>query len=233
MVELSFACLDAAPARYAAAPTIEFRLRISETAGAGVGAIALRSQLRIQPLRRRYSDAEGRRLADLFGESARWAESMKPMQFATVPTMVPGFAGSTEAVLEVPCSYDLEVATGRYFHALDGGDIPLVFLFSGTIFTTGDHGMVVQQVPWHCESEYGLPVRVWRDLMDSYFPDSGWLRLRRDTLHALGAFKSRYAVPTWDHTVAALLDKAGEAVHIDKAGEAVPLNKVGEVSSES
>jgi hypothetical protein len=207
MVALSFDCLDAAPQRYAAGPTLVFRLRISETSGAAIGALALRTQLRIQPLRRRYSEPEGRRLADLFGVPQRWAESMKPMQFATVPTMVGAFTGSTEVDLEVPCSYDLEVSVGRYFHALDDGDVPLLMLFSGTVFGSTGQGLRVEPVPWHHETEYRLPVRVWRDLMDQYFPDSGWLRLHRETLHALGDFKTRRALPTWDQTIQALLDR--------------------------
>jgi len=46
--------------------------------------------------------------------------------------------------------------------------------------------------------------------MELYFPDSGWLLLRRGTVDALGRFKSRHAVPTWDDTLSALLRQAGE-----------------------
>lgn len=212
MAELAFDCLDVAPQRYAAAPTLTVRLRITETSGQRVHAIALRCQIRIQPHRRHYSAAEAERLVDLFGETPRWGDTLKPLQFTTVSTMVPRFAGSVDVELPVPCTYDLEVAATKYFHGVDDGEVPLLLLFSGTVFTRGPEGMAVDQVPWHKEADYRMPVRVWRELMDLYFPDSGWVRLRRDTLDALGRFKSQQAIPTWDETLQALLEKVGEAV---------------------
>ena len=41
---------------------------------------------------RRYTAAEAERLADLFGETSRWADTLKPMQFATVSAMVMAWA---------------------------------------------------------------------------------------------------------------------------------------------
>ena len=212
MVELVFDCLDVRPQRYAAAPTLDFRLRMSETTGEDVHAIALRCQVRVEPQRRRYSPAEGERLHDMFGDRSRWGETLKPFQFVSTTAMVPSFRGSIEIDLPVPCTYDLEVASGQYFHALDDGEVPLLLLFSGTVFAKGEAGrLAVAQVPWHKECAYRMPVRVWRDLMDMYFPHTGWVRLHRDTLGALGRFKSRRALPTWDDTMAALLEQAGEA----------------------
>jgi hypothetical protein len=47
--------------------------------------------------------------------------------------------------------------------------------------------------------------------MDLYFPNSGWLRLHRDTLDALGTYKATRAVATWDQAIEKLLKEAGEA----------------------
>jgi hypothetical protein len=210
MSELAFDCLGARAERYAAAPTLVLRLRLAETSGQRVHAIALRCQLRIEPQRRRYSDEEAERLLDLFGEPHRWGDTLKPLQFATVSQMVPGFSGSLELDLPVPCTYDLEVAATRYFHALRDGEIPLLLLFSGTVFLQRPGGFAVEQVPWHKEASYRLPVAVWREMMDRYFPNSGWLRVRRETLDALQRFKSRQALPTWDLALEALLKRAGE-----------------------
>jgi hypothetical protein len=55
-----------------------------------------------------------------------------------------------------------------------------------------------------------MPVRVWRDLVDLYFPNSGWLRLERDTLGALANFKSAGSFLTWDEAVWSLLVRSGE-----------------------
>jgi hypothetical protein len=209
MVDLVFDLLDGRAEPYAAAPTLAFRLRISETSGARVHTIALRCQIRIEPLQRSYTDDEAERLVELFGERPRWAHTLKPMQFAIIAVQVPSFTGSVEVDVPVPGTYDFEVATAKYFHALLVDEIPLLMLFSGTVFTDGPTGYAVAQVPWHCEARYRLPVSVWRDLMDMYFPNSGWIRLRRDTLDALNRFKVGRAIPTWDQAIDELLAARG------------------------
>jgi uncharacterized protein DUF6084 len=210
MSELVFECVDARPERYAAAPTIQFRLRVSETTGERVHAVVLRCQMRIQPQRRGYSDAEAELLSDLFGERPRWGDTLKPLQFTNVSLMVPEFQGTTELDMPVSCTYDFEVAASKYFHALDDGEVPLLMLFSGTVFLRAASGFSVEPVPWEKEASYRLPVPVWREVMDLYFPNSAWIRMRRETLDALQGFKSRMALPTWDDALEMLLKQAEE-----------------------
>jgi hypothetical protein len=204
--ELVFDCVGAHADRYAVTPGMTLQLRIAETTGERVDAIALRCQIRIEPVRRRYSAEEAARLYDLFGETDRWSDTLKPLQLATLSTMVPGFSGSTTIDLALPCTYDLEIASTKYFQGLADGVVPLLLLFSGTVFTTRDGGLQVQQVPWSKETSYGLPVKVWRETVDAHFPNSGWLRVHRDTLDALQRFKSRNALPSWDSTLLALIE---------------------------
>ena len=208
MSELVFDCTDAAPDAYAAAPTLVFRLRIAETTGQPIGGIMLRAQLRIEPLKRRYSDAEGERIGDLFGERARWGDTMKPLQFANVTQMVPAFSHSVEVDLPVPLTYDFDVATAKYFHGLEEGEIPFVILFSGTALLDQGGSLSIEQIPWHKETTYRLPVKLWRETMDLHFPSSTWIRIQRDTLDSLQRFKSRLTLPTWDETIEALLKRA-------------------------
>jgi Family of unknown function (DUF6084) len=208
MAELVFDCVDVRSDRYAAGPTLNFRLRIAETTGEPVHAIALRCQVRIEPQKRRYTPAEAHQLNDLFGGMSRWADTLKPLQFAMTSVMVPSFTGSVETDMPVPCTYDLDIASTRYFHALDEGEIPLLLLFSGTLFTRGTTGFSVTQVPWHKEASYRLPVTEWRAMMDRFFPDSGWLRLSRATLQELGEFKNSRALPTWEQVITTLLHEA-------------------------
>lgn len=210
MSELVFDCVDAQAERYAAAPTMTLKLRLSETTGARVHAIALRSQIRILPQRRHYSAAESERLLELFGEPSRWGETLKPLQFANVAVMLPGFSGSLDFDLPVPLTYDFEVVSAKYFHALDDGLIPLLLLFSGTVFTRGESGFAVEQVPWHKEASYALPATVWREVMDRYFPNSGWIRVRRDTLDGLQRYRTDQALATWDEALERLLKPEGE-----------------------
>jgi hypothetical protein len=211
VTELVFDCVGARAERWAVAPTMTFLLKVAETAGEAVHGIALRCQIRIEPVKRRYSDAEGEGLADLFGERARWGDTMKPLQLAFAAQMVPSFSGSIEIELPVPFTYDFEVATSKYFHALEDGDIPLLLLFSGTIFVKSDEGFRVEQVPWHKESAFRLPVATWREMMDTHFPNSAWIRIRRDTMDALSRFRSDRALPGWDETLDALLGERNGA----------------------
>lgn len=210
MAELSFTCLDVQYERYAMAPTLLFRLRVNAAAGQRVRAIALRCQIRIEPAQRGYGEEEAERLLELFGERARWGDTLKPFQFANTSTVVASFTESIEVDVTVPCSYDMEVTAGRYFQGLQDGEIPFILLFSGTIFGDGENGMWIEQVPWHAEAKYRMPVAVWRDMVDSHFPGSGWLRLRRDTIDALADFRATCALPTWDDAVIAALDATRE-----------------------
>jgi hypothetical protein len=205
VAELVFDCIGAAPDKFAVAPSMSLKLRISETTGQRVDAIALRCQIRIEPARRRYSPEEAERLNDLFGDTARWADTLKPMQFTTVATMVPGFTGSTEVDLPILFTYDLEIGTTRYFTGLEDGEIPLLLLFSGTVFATVDGKLSIQQVPWSKEAHYRLPLTTWQEAIDVHFPDSAWIKMSRSTLDELLSYKSRAALPTWDATITALL----------------------------
>jgi hypothetical protein len=226
MAQLSFGCGEVRAARHTATPTLSFPLTITESVGVRIHAIALRCQIRIEPHRRRYSATEARRLSDLFGDPSRWADTVKPIQLAMVSAMVPGFTSVTEIDLEVPCTYDLEVASARYLRALDDAPVadntvadntavdntvPLLLLFSGTVFIANGDRFSVELIPWSSEATCRMPVRAWQDLVDEHFPGSAWLRCGRDTLDALAAFKASRALPTWDATLTELLKEAGEA----------------------
>jgi len=210
VADLQFSVEDMVPERYALAPLLNLRLRITERSGARVHAMALRCQIRIEPFRRSYDAEEAERLADLFGERVRWGDTLKPMQLCTIETMVPGFTETLDTTFQVPCTYDTEIAAAKYFHSLRGGDVPLLMLFSGTVFVDGGNGFFVEQVPWDREANYRLPVKVWRDLMDLHFPGTGWLTMRIETLDALLRYKSRHGLPTWDQALGMLLKEAGE-----------------------
>jgi hypothetical protein len=200
-----FECVGARGERYAVTPTMALTIRLAETSGVSVHAFALRCQIWIEPRRRRYTAAEAERLADLFGDASRWDQTLRPMHLTTVSTLVPGFTGTSEVDLPVPCTYDLEVASTRYFYALDDGTVALRLLYSGTAFLDHGSGFTVQQLPWSAESRYRMAVTVWREMVERDFPDSAWLRCSRHTLDALGRYKSRHALATWDQTIQTLL----------------------------
>jgi hypothetical protein len=207
---LSFEVIGAAPEAHAAVPTIVFAMRARETSGAEVHAMVLRTQIRIEPHKRRYSPEEESRLFELFGPSPCWGDSLRPFLWTHASCTTPGFRGEIDVPLSVECTYDFEVAAAKYMHSLGDGDIPLILLFSGTVFSRGPAGLSVEPIGWEQETSFRLPVGVWRATMDRFFPGSGWIRLDRDVLDALSAYKASKALPTWDRAVEKLLEQAGE-----------------------
>lgn len=214
---LRFACTGARPEPFAAGPSLEFDLRIAEADGIDdsgraakrVHSVALRVQIRIEPRGRAYSAEESAKLVDLFGEPSRWGQTLNPLQLATVGTTVSGFTGETTALLIVPLTYDLDIAAAKYFHGLAGGEVPLLMLFTGTLYYAGPHGVQVGLVPWHEEARFALPVATWRAAMDDHYPDSTYVRVSTRTLDALSAYRSERVIPTWDDTFERLLKEAG------------------------
>lgn len=212
---LTFEVVDSYAEPYAAQPTIVLRLGITTPDDQPVHALSLACQIRIEPQRRTYSPVEEERLYELFGQTPQWGDSLRPFLWTHVAAMVTGFRGSTEIDLTVACSYDMEVAGVRYLHALAGGELPLVLLFSGTAFGPNTGGGVgggfsARPVSWSDEASYQMPVQVWRDMMDQYFPNSGWLRLTRETFDDLARFKGGLGLATWDQAVERLLKEAQE-----------------------
>lgn len=216
MLTYEFAITDVRPDPSAAVPTLVFRLRIAVSDDARVQSILLRTQVRIEPELRHYDDDEQARLYDLFGHPAQWSHTLKPFLLCHLTTGVSSFDGSCEIDLHVPVSYDLEVTAGSYLHSVRSGSIPLIFLFSGTVFLRGDNGVQINQIPWDCDARFAMPSEIWTSLMDAFFPDSGWVRLSRETIDALRVIKSVGAIPTWDGVMRALLQSQPQ--HEDVVG---------------
>ncbi|MFD5906081.1 DUF6084 family protein [Streptomyces microflavus] len=207
MTDLDFRCTGVRPEPFGASPTLLFDLRIEELDHQPVHAVVLRCQIRIEPAQRTYDPDEVDMLGDLFGEPSRWSSTLKPLQFAHASITVPAFTGTTHVDLPVPCTYDTEVASASYFRALARGEIPLLMLFSGTVFT-GRNGFRAEPIPWHKETSCLMPVEVWRELIESYFPNTGWLRLRKDSLESLRRYRSARALPSWEQVFEELLASA-------------------------
>jgi uncharacterized protein DUF6084 len=201
--DLAFAVIDGARLEHAAAPTLRFGLRV-DSGGAAVRSVLLDTQIRIAATRRAYAHESDDRLFELFGARADWSTTLRSLLWTRTTLVVPPFTGTTDVDLLVPCTYDLDVTATRYFDALADGDVPLEFLFSGTVFYSADDGRLqTARLSWELEAEYRLPVSVWRETMDHHFRGTAWLRMDRESHDRLVAFKARRALPTW----AAALDE--------------------------
>ena len=218
MPDLNFQVEKAEPEPFAVGPLLLFKLRISQSAAPDeppppIHAVALRCQIRIEPARRRYATAEQERLLDLFGKPDRWGQTLRATLWTHTSVVVPPFTTSAVVDLPVPCTYDFNVAATKYFYALEDGEVPLLILFSGTIFhEVEDRGLQVAQIPWEKEASFRLPVQVWKQMMDLYYPNSAWLCLRKDVFDRLYQYKSRRGLPTWEHALDSLLSTADERV---------------------
>jgi hypothetical protein len=213
MPDLSFQIEGAQAVEYAAAPLLGFDLRVTNTGSERIHTIALRCQIRIEAARRRYDARDQERLEDLFGEPHRWGQTLRSMLWTQASAIVPGFTGATRVELQVPCTFDFNVAAVKYFDGLRDGEIPLSFLFSGTVFYESEAGgLQVAPISWDKEAAFRLPVKPWKQMMDLYYPNSAWLCLRRDVFERLHRHKVRMGTPTWEEMLERLLAAVEEEV---------------------
>ncbi len=207
--ELEFAITASGHLAYSAVPTIVFSAEVTDLAQARIQSIALTTQVMIDPARRGYEPETRERLAELFGAPASWAPSTQGLAWARVSTVVPAFTGATPFALELPCTYDLEVAAAKYFYAVEDGSVPLSFHFNGTIFYEGAAGALqVAPVPWSASAQFRMPVAVWRAMIAEHYPGGGWIRLSDETLQRLNARRAARGLPSFDTCVEELLDDA-------------------------
>jgi hypothetical protein len=208
--ELRFTVLGCEPLPHAAAPTLRFSLAV-DAGGAPVRSVMLEVQIRIAATQRSYSDAEQAQLGDLFGAPHQWRDTLRGLLWTHATVVIAPFQGATVVDLLVPCTYDFDVAAAKYLAGLADGEIPLELLFSGTVFYAGAGGALqINRISWSAEAGHRLPVRVWRETMERYFPHSAWLRLDREQFERLVAFRARHALTGWDAVVDALLERSGD-----------------------
>jgi hypothetical protein len=213
MPNLDFSVEGAEVLRFAAVPSLLFKLRIANLEEEPIRSVALNTQIRIAATQRHYDAAEQERLLELFGEPSRWKDTLRSLLWTHTVVHVPPFSGSTVADMPVTCTYDLEVVAAKYFYALEDGEVPLEFLFSGTIFYAGEDGRLqVARISWKKDAEFRLPVRLWKEMMERYFPNSAWIRLHRDAFDQLYDYKIRRGLPTWETAIEALLHASEQEV---------------------
>jgi hypothetical protein len=211
MPDLDFAVEGAEMVTFAVAPTLALKLRITDSGEEPVHAVMLDCQVRIEAPRRRYVPAERERLGELFGDPSRWSQTLRSLLWTHASVNVPPFTGSVLVDLRLPCTYDFNVQVTKYFDSLEDGEVPLTLLFSGSIFFAAPDGALqVERVSWSKEAGYRLPVRVWRDVIDHYYPNTAWLNLHKDVFDRLAAYKARRGLPTWEQALEALLLNAAE-----------------------
>jgi hypothetical protein len=211
--DLDFRVEGAEVLEYAAAPSLLFKLRVENLEEEPIRSVVLNTQVRIAATQRHYDTIEQERLLEVFGEPHRWGHTLRSLLWTHTTLQVPRFSGSTVVDMPIPCTYDLEVVAAKYFYALEDGEVPLEFLFSGTVYYAEEGGRLqIARISWEKEAEFRLPVRVWKEMMERYFPNTAWLRLHRDAFDLLYDYKVRMGLPTWEAAVEALLRASEQEV---------------------
>jgi hypothetical protein len=214
MPDLKITVESAEVVPFAASPTLAFKLRVTNADPAEtVHTVVLRCQIQIEVTRRRYTALDQERLRDLFGEPERWGQTLRNLLWTNTTAVIPQFTGATSANLQVPCTFDFSVATTKYFNGLADGDIPVCLMFSGSVFYADAEGALsVAPISWDTETKFRLPLKMWKDMMDAYYPNSTWLCLRRDVFEDLHRFKVERGIPTWERTFEIMLASLKEEV---------------------
>jgi len=194
MPALSFEVIDA-PRHLCAAPLLELQVRVVNATPEPIHSVTLRCQVKLETRRRRYEVAEQERMRDLFGEPERWSKTLHSMLWTLTSAVVGPFVDCTTVKIPVACTFDFNAAAAKYFHGLEGGEVPLTLLFSGTIFYEGaDGALQVAQIPWECEAGWQFPVRVWHEMMDHYYPNTAWLCLQREVADRLHLYRIQHGL---------------------------------------
>ena len=214
MPDLDFQVIGVEAATNGLAPLLQFKIHVKNGSMETVHSVLLHAQIQIQPRQRTYNAGEKEKLVELFGTPDRWGQTLRNQLWTSGDTTIGAFTDNTEAKFPVPCTYDVSRAATKYFYGLEEGDIPLLFLFSGTIFYALENGALqAQPIPWNKEAAFRMSVAAWRDLMQQHFPNSTWLCLRHDVFDRLHAFKRANGDSTWEQTIQRLLPEpvAGSA----------------------
>ncbi|MGA3205438.1 MAG: DUF6084 family protein [Bryobacteraceae bacterium] len=216
MPDLIITVANAEAVPFAATPSIAFAMDLKNADPNEVlHTVVLRCQIQIEVARRKYSGADQEKLRDLFGEPERWGQTLRNLLWTHASVVVPQFKGGTVVSMPVPCTFDFNIAATKYFNGLADGDIPLCMMFSGTVFYADAGGSLrVAPISWDKETRFRLPLKVWRDMMDLYYPNLAWLSLRRDVFERLHEYKVRHGIPSWDQAIERILSEAEEMVKL-------------------
>ena len=173
--------VDVVPEPYAAAPHLLARIRVEETTGERVHALALRAQIRIEPQRRRYDDTEERALLDLFGDRSRFAETLRPFAWLHASTVAQGFTGIDRDRAAAAVHVRLR---GLGHHLPARAPATARSRCSSCSAAPSSPGARPGSPSPRCRGTArrgtGCRSRVWRDLMETWFPGTEWVRMRRD-----------------------------------------------------
>ena len=172
-----------------------------------IHTVALRCQIQIEVTRRRYTPGEQEQMLDLFGRPDRWSQTLRSLLWTHVNWVVPAFAGAETVVdMQVPCSFDFNVAATKYFAGLADGEIPLAVSLQRKCLLRS-----AGKPSASCADFVGTggslqaSRKVWREMMDIYYPNSVWINLHKDVFERLYRYKMQHGLLNWEQALERIL----------------------------
>jgi len=211
MVDVGFSFRGASAVPHSASPLVALHIDVTANGSDRIDSMLLSAMVRIQASERPHSARERENLAELFGGPSSWARAAKSLLWAQVTTVVPGFTGTAGFDVLLPCSHDFTAAAAKYLHGLEGGDIPIVAQFSGSVFHRTGTGLEVARIPWDREASGKLSHALFHAVIDEHFPNATVLTLGRDVFQRLNRYRREQGLLRLDDAIERLLAERGAA----------------------
>ena len=211
MPDLTFAIESAKAVKYAASPELALAVAIHDRAGREIQSVSLTAQVWIEAKERVYSKEQKERLVDLFGDESRWDRTLRRMMWARTSIVVPAFESLTAVDMPLPCPWDFEASVTKYLFSMADGAIPLTLQFSGSVFFTHEGALQIAPIPWTSEARFALPVSIYRETLDHYYPNRVPLALRRDVFERLERYKTMTESASFEAALEKLLPEEKRA----------------------
>jgi hypothetical protein len=205
--QLTFRVTGAAPVPFAASPQVAFSVTVTNPEpSAPVRSALLRCQIQIDARARTYDARESEALRDIFGSGTVWGRAVGRLLWTHATAVVPEFEQETTFDVHAPCTIDLGLAWARYFAAIGAAEVPVLLLFSGTIFhDAGDGALRTAPIPWSAEARCTVSADMWREALQEHYGCLAAIPLRKDLLDRLDRYRQRSGVSSWERAIEKLL----------------------------
>ena len=171
-----------------------------------IHTVALRCQIQLEVTRRKYTAEDQERLLDLFGEPSRWGQTLRSLLWTHANLVVPSFtgkhAGGSSRALHIRFQCSCHQVFRRAWRRRSSG---LCAIQRHGFLCSPEGGLQVAPISWDKEARFKLPVKVWREMMESYYPNSAWLCLHKDAFDRLYQYKVRHGIPTWEEALESII----------------------------
>ena len=208
MPDLSFQVEGVEVVANAATPLLAFKLRLSDAnPEQTIHTVALRCQIQLEVTRRKYTAEDQERLArsvwrtqPLGPDPAKSFVDARQSGRAFVHREQPWsiFPCRVRSIsMWLPPNISTGWRTGKCRFACSSA--------APFSMPVREGSLQVAPISWDKEARFKLPVKIWRDMMESYYPNSAWLCLHKDAFDRLYQYKVTHGIPTWEEVLESII----------------------------